>query len=162
MIKLIAHRGLMYGPNKETENQPYHIERALNHHFDVEIDIWYHNWSGSGIKWWLGHDQPTYVVDLEWLQGLPLDRVWFHAKDIETLAQLSRETWPIHYFAHENDPVVLTSSNYLWTFPGRQLTNRSIMVLPENEGMAHIEMYARTVQGICSDYVVEIFNKIDR
>lgn len=162
MIRLIAHRGLMYGPNKDIENSITQIEFALQHNFDVEIDIWYHNWQNTETQWWLGHDQPTYNVDVDWLKNLPLNRVWFHAKDIGTLAQLSKESWPVHYFAHENDPVVLTSSKYLWTFPGRQLTDQSIMVLPENDGMAHIEMYSRTIQGVCSDYVVEILNKINR
>ena len=162
MIRLIAHRGLMYGPNKEIENSTVQIHYALEHNFDVEIDVWYHNWRGTKTTWWLGHDMPTYEIDVEWLKNLPQDRVWYHAKDIETLAQLSRETWPVHYFAHENDPVVITSSKYLWTFPGKQLTDRSIMVLPEVSGMAHIEMFARTVKGVCSDYVVEIINKINR
>lgn len=161
-MRLIAHRGLMYGPNKDRENHPEQILFALNHQFDVEIDIWYHNWKDTGVKWWLGHDMPTYEIDVEWLTNLPLENVWFHAKDISTLAQLRRESWPVHYFFHENDPVVLTSSNYLWTYPGRQLTDESIMLLPENTGMAHIETYARLVKGICSDYVVDIVNKLSR
>lgn len=161
-MRLIAHRGLMYGPNKEIENTTDQILYALNHNFDVEIDLWYHNWQGSGLKWWLGHDMPTIQIDTTWLQKLPLDKVWIHAKDIETLAQLRKESWPIHYFIHENDPATLTSSGYIWTYPGRMLTDKSIMVLPEVEGMAHIEMFARIVQGICSDYVVEIYNRLSR
>ena len=162
-MMLIAHRGLLYGPSKDLENIPEQIEKALHLTFHVEIDLWYTRWGQSEIdEWWLGHDHPTTKVDIEWLRSLPLDRVWVHAKSIPTLCKLSQETWPLHYFAHENDPVVLTSSGYLWTYPGKQLTEKSIMVLPEVSGMAHVEMFSRTVQGICSDYVVDIYNKLKR
>ena len=161
-MKLIAHRGLMYGSNIELENTPNQIERALSYNFDVEIDIWYHTYQSSTWNWYLGHDTPTTLISQEWLNTLPFNKVWFHAKDIATLAQLKREAWPIHYFFHENDPAVLTSSGYIWTYPGRMLTDQSIMLLPEKEGMSHIEMFARTVKGICSDYVVEIYNKLNR
>lgn len=161
-MRLIAHRGLMYGPNIELENTQAQIELALNHNFDVEIDLWYHTYQPSNPNWYLGHDKPTTQVSLEWLTTLPLNKVWFHAKDIATLAQLKRETWPVHYFFHENDPAVLTSSGYIWTYPGRMLTDQSIMLLPEVTGMTHVEMFARTVKGICSDYVVEIYNKLNR
>ena len=162
-MMLIAHRGLLYGPAKEIENNPGQIEHALKLGFDVEIDIWYHKKYDLSIdEWYLGHDGPDIRVDIQWLQNLPLHKIWFHAKSIPTLCKLSQETWPLHYFAHENDPVVLTSSGYLWTYPGKQLTEKSIMVLPEVSGMAHIEMFARTVRGICSDYVVEIQNRLNR
>jgi hypothetical protein len=160
---LIAHRGLLYGPSQYLENTPEQIEKALHLAFHVEVDIWYHKKGQSNENlWYLGHDGPDTQVDIKWLRSLPLDRVWFHAKSIPTLCKLSQETWPVHYFAHENDPVVITNSGYLWTYPGKQLTEQSIMVLPEIEGMSHIEMYARTVQGICSDYVVDIYNKLKR
>jgi len=161
-MKLIAHRGLMYGPNTDTENKPEQIQFALDHNFDVEIDVWYHNWQDTGFKWWLGHDQPQTEISMSYLKSLPLDRVWIHAKDITTLEKLTIESWPIHYFYHENDPVTLTSSRYLWTYPGKQLTEKSIMLLPEVTGMEHINLYAKQVYGICSDYVVEILNKLYR
>lgn len=162
MIRLIAHRGLMYGPNAEIENTPAQIEHALKLNFDVEIDVWYHTYGPDNWKWYLGHDRPTIEISQDWFTSLPLHKIWIHAKDITTLAQLTRETWPIHYFIHENDSATLTSSRYVWTYPGKLLTDQSIMVLPEVDGMSHIEMFARTVKGICSDYVVEIYNKLNR
>lgn len=159
-MKLIAHRGLMHGPDKELENKPEQIQLAIDRAFDVEIDIWYHNWQGTGFKWWLGHDRPQTEISVSYLRSLPLDHVWIHAKDIKTLEALTKETWPVHYFYHENDPVVLTSSKYLWTYPGKELTEKSIMLLPEINGMNHINIYAKQVYGICSDYVVDISNKL--
>lgn len=161
-MRFIAHRGLMYGPNAEIENTIHQIEYALNHNFDVEIDIWYHTYQESGTHWYLGHDKPTTRIDKSWLESLPLNKVWFHAKDIATLAQLSKKSWPIHYFFHENDPATLTSSGYIWTYPGKMLTDKSIMLLPELDGMNHIEIFAKTIKGVCSDYVVEIYNKLNR
>ena len=38
-MKLIAHRGLFNGPNKELENNPDQIEKAWNLGFDCEIDL---------------------------------------------------------------------------------------------------------------------------
>ena len=56
-MRLIAHRGLMYGPNKEIENHPDTIEEAWANDFDCEIDIW-----RCDGKWFLGHDFPQYEV----------------------------------------------------------------------------------------------------
>jgi hypothetical protein len=38
-MKLIAHRGLMFGSDKTNENAPYQIESALDKGFDAEIDF---------------------------------------------------------------------------------------------------------------------------
>ena len=50
---IIAHRALLNGPNKELENQPNSIERAIKLGFAVEVDVWFVNRS-----WYLGHDSP--------------------------------------------------------------------------------------------------------
>ena len=57
-MKLIAHRGLMNGPDKEKENTPKQIELALKEGFDAEIDLW---WSNG--RFWLGHDGPTTEIE---------------------------------------------------------------------------------------------------
>ena len=38
-MKLIAHRGLMFGSDKTNENAPYQIESALDKGFDAEVDL---------------------------------------------------------------------------------------------------------------------------
>lgn len=158
MPLLIAHRGLMDGPDRDKENTVIAITSARNEGYDVEIDVWYHDQS-----WWLGHDGPTTPVDLEWLIEVDADQhgcldqhhAWIHAKSIQTLYQLQMHKWPGHVFFHENDPVVLTSSNHIWTFPGQELTPFSICVMPENtDAINHCAEL--NVYGFCSDWIHKI------
>ena len=57
----------------------------------------------------------------------------------------------VHCFWHQSDDVTLTSKNYLWTYPGKQLTFKSIAVLPEQADYSEIDL--RKCTGICSDYI---------
>ena len=52
-----------------------------------------------------------------------------------------------HCFWHQEDDVTLTSNGYIWTYPGKQLTTKSICVLPELKKQNHSACY-----GICTDY----------
>ena len=38
---LISHRGNLSGINKESENNPNYIKKAMDSGFDVEVDIWF-------------------------------------------------------------------------------------------------------------------------
>lgn len=150
MTLLIAHRGLIHGPDSTLENTPEQLLLARNLGYDVELDAWY-----ADDTWWLGHDRPTHRVDFDFIERLGSDgqrHAWVHAKNINALFQLRMLEWPGHYFYHQNDDVVLTSTGYLWTYPGRQLTMMSICVMPEWVGMLEtIQQF--NVCGICSDYV---------
>jgi hypothetical protein len=120
---LISHRGNITGTNKRLENTPNYIDSALLRNIDVEVDIWFIN---GQFK--LGHDAAEYSVDENWL----LDRrwrLWCHAKNIEAISHLFE--MDMHCFWHETDTVALTSQYWLWTFPGKQLTDNSIAVMPE-------------------------------
>ena len=59
---LISHRGNLNGKS-DRENSPDYIDEALDQDFDVEVDVWY----VSG-KWYLGHDEPTYEIELDYLK----------------------------------------------------------------------------------------------
>lgn len=134
----IAHRGNVTGRRPNLENFPDYVQRALSQGFDVEVDVWY-----VDGQFWLGHDGPTFEVGLDFLRN---PKVWCHAKDIDTLYKLT--TLPgIHYFFHEDDQVAMTSGGYLWTFPGKLLTTKSICVMPEKSGQSVDVLCA----GICSD-----------
>ena len=39
-MKIISHRGNLYGPNPELENKPEYILAAIKCNFRVEIDLW--------------------------------------------------------------------------------------------------------------------------
>ena len=136
---LISHRGNLNGKDIENENNPLYIDRALGKGYDVEIDVWYENG-----KWYLGHDKPQYEIELDYLRN---KKLWCHAKNIETLNLMLDDD--IHCFWHQEDDVTLTSCGFIWTYPGKKLTEKSICVLPEKNNEIPKKAF-----GICSDYVV--------
>lgn len=142
-MKLISHRGNINGRIPERENSPDYILEALTLGYDVEVDIWY---TLSG--WNLGHDEPTYPFNMvKFVQYF--DRMWFHCKNLDALNKIIE--WDVQYFWHQEDDFTLTSNNYIWTFPGKWLTDRSICVLPEKYLL--LENQLKCCYGICSDYV---------
>ena len=141
---LISHRGNLNGRVIENENNPLYIDRALGKGYDVEIDVWYED-----SKWYLGHDNPQYEIELDYLKNQSL---WCHAKNIEALYEMTSHS-DIHSFWHQEDDVTLTSRNFIWTYPGKKLTEASICVLPEKNNEI-----SKKVLGICSDFVV-YYNK---
>ena len=118
---LISHRGNIDGKNEVWENHPKYITEALEAGYDVEIDVWY-----ISDNYFLGHDSPEYPTDKYFLQK---DGLWCHAKNVDALEMMLKEN--IHCFWHQDDDVTLTSKGYMWTYPGKQLTEKSICVKPE-------------------------------
>ena len=113
---LIAHRGNIDGPNPERENHPEYIRETLDRHYHAEIDVWY-----KDSKWYLGHDLPQYEVEEDFFSE---SNLWCHAKNIEALHKMLKED--IHCFWHQEDDVTLTSCGFIWTYPGKELTDNSI------------------------------------
>tara|TARA_Y100000034_G_scaffold130569_1_gene189330 strand:- start:1673 stop:2110 length:438 start_codon:yes stop_codon:yes gene_type:complete len=136
---LISHRGNLKGKLPEYENDPGYIDEALNKGYEVEIDVWY-----KDKNWYLGHDGPQYEINLKYLKN---DKFWCHAKNIEALNKMLKHD--IHCFWHQEDDVTLTSKGFMWTYPGKPLTDKSICVLPEKNNQI-----PKKALGICSDYVV--------
>lgn len=145
MIQLIAHRGLMEGPNKDLENDPYQVDKAMDKGFDCEIDLW-----RIDKQFMLGHDEPKYPIDFSWIKKNQY-RLWVHAKNIEALYYLSE--FGDNYFWHENDKFTLTSCGWIWTFPGNALTENSICVMPEQYMKDLSKVINLKCYGICSDYI---------
>jgi len=137
---IIAHRGNLNGPNPELENVPDQLRGCIKNDFSVEVDIWYQD-----SKWALGHDSPTYEVDTKFIFEIT-PRAWFHAKTIQTAKALLDLHCP-HFFYHEEDPITLTSNGYLWTYPGKELTEASICVMPEIN-----KEFPENCAGVCTDY----------
>ena len=144
---LISHRGNLEGKNPEKENSPIYVLQALSKGFDVEVDVWY-----LEGKWFLGHDEPQYETDLDFLKASS-HSLWCHAKNIPALKMMLKED--IHCFWHQDDDVTLTSRGYIWTYPGKNLTEKSICVFPEQfEEIYNKSMGIDNCYGICSDYIV--------
>lgn len=151
-MKIIAHRGNLYGPNPGRENHPDYIAKALYWGFDVEIDAWIIN-----DKIYLGHDEPTYEAT-EYFQykgkwwdynGNFIDSpaLWIHCKNFEAL----NDNWFFHghKFTHDQDDYTLTSTNYIWTYPRKlPLARNSIAVMPERVPGWDISKAG----GVCTDY----------
>ncbi|MBY0369879.1 hypothetical protein K2X33_04280 [bacterium] len=143
---LISHRGNLSGPQPEWENHPDYIRQALAQGFQAEIDV-----RAEGGSWRLGHDSAQFLVDADFLLQPGL---WCHAKDLLTLKALM--DLGAHCFFHDTDAATLTSQGWIWTFPGKALTARSIAVVPEKafpSDRAKAWGYAREAAGICSDWV---------
>lgn len=146
-MKLIAHRGNFNGINIERENSPEYISECIMFGYDAEIDIWL-----KDGELFLGHDFAKYKIDLKFLTKLKTV-LWVHAKNIEVLPLLIAND--LNCFWHNTDDCVLTSKNYIWTYPGKTLTHKSIIVMPDilpdeqaKEWMRHQEP-----AGLCSDNI---------
>lgn len=137
-MKLISHRGNTKGPSHEYENTPDLIFRAINLGYDVEVDVWY-----VDGKFMLGHDKPQHPMG-SYLLYHP--KLWRHAKNFQAMRHMLEAG--VHCFWHENDERTLTSRGFLWTYPGKEYDERSIIVLPGPPPEEIPKAY-----GICSDYV---------
>jgi hypothetical protein len=141
-MKLIAHRGLFNGPDKQLENTVKQIDLALSKGYDSEIDVWYDD------EWYLGHDEPKQHIEFSFLMKPGL---WIHVKNIDALYMLRYSG--LNYFWHQNDDYTLTSQGYIWTYPGNKLTSNSICVLPEWDDPSLSNVKNLKCFGICSDFV---------
>ena len=142
-MKLISHRGNLNGINPDRENKIDYIEAALSQGYDVEIDVW-----GVDGSLYSGHDSASYHMDINWIIER-CDNLWVHVKNIKALEIIMRCDTNVNYFWHQNDDVTLTSRNFIWTFPGKELTSNSIAVLPEVKEFCNISK----AYGICSDFI---------
>ena len=144
---LIAHRGNTNGKHPEKENTVAYIEEALDKGYDCEIDIC--KWDGKNF--FLGHNEPQEAVSPEWLQKNPL---WCHAKDYKALEQLVK--YNIHCFWHQADNYTMTSSRYIWAYPGQPGGERTIAVHPHEISAEEVEKCA----GVCSDEIEKYKEKL--
>lgn len=148
-MKLIAHRGNLYGPDPAIENSPFAIDQALAQGFDVEADL---RLEGEALC--LGHDRADYVVSWYWL-AKRADRLWLHCKNLEALHCLASKAPSFNYFWHEQDQYALTSKGFIWTCLDDGLTSRSVIVMPERMMQwTDIQgLHATNCYGMCSDFV---------
>ncbi len=146
-MRLIAHRGNMCGPNPESENNPLQIEEAIRLGYDVEIDV-----RLIGGELFLGHDEPQYKVDMKFLAKI-CESAWIHCKNLEALHFFLKMP-EFNCFWHQNDDYTITSHGFIWAFPGKPVTTRSIAVMPE---YVPDFIVPKSVFGICTDYVAQYY-----
>lgn len=144
MLKIIAHRGNLIGPNPYKENHPEYIDRAIGFGFDVEIDLWIQSDTA-----YLGHDEPYHFIDTNWLLERA-DKLWIHCKNIDAAVWAQKNIPTLNFFWHQNDTMTLTNKGYWWVYPGNQPVANSIAVMPELKKDSIDGCY-----GVCTDYPVD-------
>ncbi len=137
-MRIIAHRGNVYGPDPSTENKPATIRKAISLGFDCEIDVWYING-----QYFLGHDYPETPVTIDFLIFYS-DHLWIHCKHIDSLVRLKDD---FNCFYHDKDIYTLTSRGYIWGNINSPCHPLAIQVMPERSGTLSTNCY-----GICTDY----------
>lgn len=137
-MKIIAHRGNLYGPSSNSENKQHSIETAICHGFDCEIDVWYINGS-----YYLGHDYPENPVSFDFLEKYSTF-LWIHCKHIDALVQLKDK---FNCFYHDKDLYTLTSKGFIWGNINSPCNSVAIQVMPEKSGT-----FSTDCCGICTDY----------
>jgi hypothetical protein len=139
---LIAHRGNISGSNPKTENSIKQINYCLSLGLNVEIDVW-----NIDNQWFLGHDEPQYLIDTEFLEN---PKLWCHAKNYLALHNMIINS-NIHCFWHDTDKYTITSRGIIWSYPCEEIINTSVCVLPER---CHYDiMGINQYYGICTDYI---------
>jgi len=146
-MRVIAHRGNTTGPNSGFENDPEQVTKALEAGYDVEVDVW-----AIDGEYWLGHDEPIFLVEERFLQN---EKLWCHAKNIEAL-ELMASSHNIHYFWHQEDDYTLTSRGIIWAHPEKNLTSKSVCVMPEWTDHPADEVLG--CAGVCTDYAEKYMN----
>jgi hypothetical protein len=140
-IKTISHRGNIYGPDSDNENTPSQILLAIQKGFDVEIDFW-----SEDNRLFLGHDYPQHEIPIDFLRDNK-DRLWIHCKNLEALESLKHFLPDSNFFWHQSDDFTLTSQGYIWTYPGKEVTEHSVIVDLTDSPKATASAF-----GICTDY----------
>jgi len=138
-FEIIAHRGLLNGPDSDNENNPSQIQKAINSGFSVEIDVRLING-----ELWLGHNHPIHIFPFK-----PTPNIWCHAKNIDALSWLLINGY--HCFWHQEDDYTLTSLNYEWVYPNKKHGQRSICVMPEKTNYS-TNYIKENFLGVCTDY----------
>jgi len=141
MIK-ISHRGNTSGPIESLENKPEYLLNAISLGFDVEVDVWVLN----GIMYF-GHDEAKYIVDPTVFYRI-VNQAWFHCKNIEALNHFITMHPTSRFFWHQQDDYTLTSNGYIWTYPDKEITNKTIIV--DLKGSRDVT----GAFGLCSDFLL--------
>src|SRR5574343_267658 len=143
-MKLISHRGNLFGSSGETENTNKQIKKCISEGYEVEIDLWCKNGS-----LYLGHDAPNEKFILEEYDS---DKLWIHCKNLECLHYFSNNIKKYNYFFHDKDDATITSNGFLWIHPNADniVGRKTVLVLPEKSSKI---FHKENIFGICSDYV---------
>jgi len=142
-VIIISHRGNIRGPVPDKENRPSYVDCAIGNGYHVEIDIRLIN-----DELWLGHDEPQYKVDHNWLDKRR-HYLWLHCKNIEA----AKECWSYHSFCHTSDPFTYTSTEKIWLHDlSMRIDSNTIIPLIDKDEVESFISVSENPFGICTDY----------
>jgi hypothetical protein len=143
-VIIISHRGNIRGSVPDKENRPSYIDCAIGNGYHVEIDV-----RSIDGELWLGHDEPQYRVDHNWLNKRR-HYLWLHCKNLEA----AKECWEYHSFCHTSDPFTYTSTGKIWLHDlSMGIDENTIIPLIHKDS---VDEFIPDVNpfGICTDYPV--------
>lgn len=147
MSILISNRGNTTGMNPLLENSIEYVQKALDAGFHVVVDTWL-----IGDKHLsLGAELPKSPVDCSFLKD---NNIICRAVNIETLEFLLNNS--VHCFINGKDDHILTNGGLIWTAPGKKITPRCIVTMPEWTLPEITMINSVPCAGICSDRIQEI------
>jgi hypothetical protein len=152
-MNFISHRGNIDGKCGK-ENHPEQIKLCVEQGYEVEIDVW-----GIDSKFYLGHDNPQYLVDFMFLCNTP--GLWIHCKNIEALNACKEPYYNLNCFAIDKDDYVVTTHNHIWLSPTHQeFYKNAICVMPEDGRWHFSKEQLADFNGICSDNIYHYKNYV--
>ena len=152
-MNFISHRGNIDG-KCDKENYPEQIKLCVEQGYEVEIDVW-----SIDSKFYLGHDNPQYLVDFMFLCNTP--GLWIHCKNIEALNVCKETRYNLNCFAIDKDDYVVTTHNHIWLSPTHQeFYKNAICVMPEDSRWHFPKEQLADFNGICSDNIYHYKNYV--
>lgn len=148
---VISHRGNLNGPDEQRENTPSAINEVIEMGHLCEVDVW-----KIDDNLFLSHDFPNEElesIDFEYFRTRRSNLI-IHCKNIEALQFFQgRHEESFHYFWHENDQYTLTSYDWIWAYPGKNVLKdeRSIAVAVMPEIVNGFEV--NNFNAVCTDFV---------
>jgi hypothetical protein len=147
---LISHRGNLNGKITERENSKEYIDEAIKAGFYVEIDI-----RTKNNNLYLGHDEPQYLVTLEWLSER-LEFLIVHAKDFDSFNTLIEYNDLKIFFHTCEEHVIINNTKLFWSHDLKTASNKSIIPLLNLDDIKLHSHLKNKVFGICSDYIIKL------
>jgi hypothetical protein len=135
---IISYLGNIDGRQPEHENRLKYLQAALKAGWHVCVDVVFHQ--GSFLLPFDGGFNPAPP------SFFSNQRVWSQCYDADTLDALCNVGG--HAFLSNEHGLTLTSAQFIWTMPGRELSPRSIAVFPE-EQPGWLDQYEPA--GLCSN-----------
>lgn len=151
--KIYSHRGNLSGSEKNLENNPEYIQKALDYdpRIYVEVDVWFIDGS-----FYLGHDSPLHKTDKFYFFN---KRILTHCKNTEAFIELSKYS-EVDCFFQEGDIISLSSSGKK-IFHSDYFLKNEIKNTGRNDIYVHLDKgfsFSGEIQGIVTDYPISYLN----